>query len=337
MNLPDYNFISVPLWLLNVLHILTLTLHLAAMNFMFGGIIVILLGKIDDRWNNPAVQKLVRLFPSAMAATVTLGVAPLLFVQMVFPGQVYSASIVSGWFWLAIVGVAIVLYYFLYGAAFAKQLGRQAVYLSLAFAGLLYISFIYSSTFAMAENPALIKMLYAAGQSGWIVNPDVGSYLFRWLHMIFGAVTVGAFFVGWIGKESAQVYKAGKSFYLWGMVSAMVLGFIYLVTFGDYILPFMRSPGIWWMTASLILSLGSLHFFFKQKFLFSGTMLFVSLLGMVATRHYARLVHLSDFFRPEELTVKPDYGPFLVFLVSFVIMLGFVWYMFRLFFKSPSK
>ncbi len=337
MNLPDYNFISVPLWLLSSLHILTLTLHFAAMNFVFGGIVVILLGRINDRWNNPAVQKLIKLFPTAMAATVTLGVAPLLFVQMVFPKQIYSASIVSGWFWLAIFGVAMLAYYFLYGAAFTKKLGRQALYLILAFVGLVYISFIYSATFALTENPGLIKMLYAAGQSGLIINPDVGSYLFRWIHMILGAITVGAFFVGWIGRDNEEVLKAGKVFYLWGMVSAMVLGFVYLFTFGDFMLPFMRSPGIWWMTASLILSLGSLYFFFKQKFLFSGTMLFVSLLGMIATRHYARLVHLADYYRPEELTVKPEWGVFFIFLVSFLVMLAVIWYMLHLFFKRPAK
>ena len=52
MNLPDYQFLSTPLWMIIVLHIVTLTIHFIAMNFLVGGIIVILFSKIEDRWNN---------------------------------------------------------------------------------------------------------------------------------------------------------------------------------------------------------------------------------------------------------------------------------------------
>jgi len=56
MQLPDYNFLSAPLWLVTVLHIVTLTLHFLAMNFVVGGLIAILWGKFTDRWNNPVVK-----------------------------------------------------------------------------------------------------------------------------------------------------------------------------------------------------------------------------------------------------------------------------------------
>ena len=67
---PVSDFLSAPLWIVTVLHIITLTLHFIAMNFMFGGIIVILWGKFTDRWHNPVVQKFVSLFPASMAATI---------------------------------------------------------------------------------------------------------------------------------------------------------------------------------------------------------------------------------------------------------------------------
>ena len=40
-SLPDYDFLSAPLWLITILHVTTLTLHLTAMNFLFGGLKVI--------------------------------------------------------------------------------------------------------------------------------------------------------------------------------------------------------------------------------------------------------------------------------------------------------
>ena len=107
MNLPDSNFLSAPLWLVTTLHVVTLSLHFLAMNFLFGGILIVLRAGSAGRWQDPVVKKLVRLFPTAMAATVTLGIAPLLFLQLVFPRQVYSAAIVSGWLWLAVIPVVI--------------------------------------------------------------------------------------------------------------------------------------------------------------------------------------------------------------------------------------
>ena len=140
MQLPDYNFLSAPLWLVTLLHILTLTLHFAAMNFLVGGIIVLLWGKFTDRWEDPTVRTFIKYFPTATAATVTLGVAPLLFVQLVYHRQVYAASIVSGWFWLMITVVLMISYYFLYGASLTEQkdgcTGRKML---IALAGLTYL------------------------------------------------------------------------------------------------------------------------------------------------------------------------------------------------------
>ena len=157
MNLPSYNFLPAPLWLITVLHILTLTLHFLAMNFLLGGLIVLLFARLKGKWEVPAVRTYIRLLPSAVAATVTLGVAPLLFLQLVYYGPVYSASIVSGRFWLFIIAAVIIAYYLLYASSFRRESGRAGFAGTLAFAlpVLLYVSLVYSTVFSMAERPEL--------------------------------------------------------------------------------------------------------------------------------------------------------------------------------------
>jgi hypothetical protein len=333
MNLPHYEFLSAPLWLLTALHLLTLTLHFVAMNFLLGGVLIVLHAGIRKRWDDPTLLDFVRMFPSAMAATVTLGVAPLLFLQLVFHRQVYSAAIVSGWFWLGVVAAAIVAYYALYRASWkaekSGQVSRPALVLALL--GLLYISICYSSVFSMAERPGLIHDLYAKNQSGLVWNPAVGDYLLRWLHMILGAATVGGFIVGMLGRNQPETYRTGKQFFLWGMVLASVAGIAYLISLQAYLAAFMRTPAIWALTGAVLLSLGSLHFFFRKNFCASGTMLFLSMLGMVYARHTVRLVRLAGQFDPASLPVAPQWGPLLLFLVCFVIALGTVAYMVRLY------
>ncbi|MDH3889793.1 MAG: hypothetical protein OEV49_01815 [candidate division Zixibacteria bacterium] len=336
MNLPDYNFLSVPLWLITALHLLTLTAHFVAMNFVFGGTMVLLFSRLENKWQQAEIRKYVKLLPSVMAATVTLGVAPLLFLQLVYGRVVYSAAIVSGWFFLFVVVAAMIAYYLLYGASFAadkpdRGFGR---YLWPALVTLAYVSFAYSSIFSLAERPELIEMMYAQDQSGGAINPDIGAYLFRWLHMILGAITVGGFFVGMIGRNNDAVFQIARRAFLYGMVAAMAVGLVYLFTLGEYILALMRSVGIWALTVSIFLSLGSMHFFFKKKFLPAGLMLFVSMFGMVATRHVLRLIRLDGVFDPSTIPVDPQWSVFAIFLVCFVLAIVLITYMLRLFFSD---
>ncbi len=331
------SFLSAPLWIIEALHIVTLTLHFAAMNFLVGGMIVVLFGKFTDRWNNPVVQKFIKLFPSAMAATISFGVAPLLFVQLVYGEQIYSASIVSGWLWWWIVPAAIVGYYFLYAASFDKTTAsRKKIFLSLALVCFVYISYIYSAVFSLAENPNLYKELYAQAQDGMVINPEIGSYIFRWLHMLLGAVTVGGFFVGLLGRDNERAYEVGRKFFLHGMIAASFVGTIYMMTFGEYLKPFMRSSAIWWLTGAVTLSFGSLHLFAKKKFMASGTALFVSLLGMVVVRHEVRILRLADSFNPDSLAVQTQWAPLMIFLVSFTAAIAVIWYMVKLFLRKTD-
>lgn len=338
MNLPIVHFLSAPFWLITTLHILTLTLHFIAMNLLVGGTVVVLFGKFENKWQNKFVQDLLHLFPNIMAVTITLGVAPLLFVQLVFPEQIYSASIVSAWSWLMIFVVAIVSYYFLYAASFTKRPGqrRQSIFLWMSLFGFLYISFIYSSVFSMAEHTSWIKMLYIQNQSGTVINPEIKNYIFRWLHMLLGAVTVGGFFVGVMGRKNNLHFSVGKQFFLIGMILSIISGLVYLLSLADILKPFMQSFGIWLVVISFVLSLGALHFYFRKNFVVSGTMLFVSLLSMVSTRHVVRLLNLKESYNPGSVPVLPQWDLVGLFALFFMIAIGVIYYMFRITFKNRS-
>ena len=339
MNLPDYEFLSAPLWLVNVLHLLTFTLHIVAMNFLLGGVIIVLQAAVRRQWDDPTLARFARLFPSATAATVSLGVAPLLFLQLVFPRQMYAAAAVSGWFWMGVIAAVIMAYYALYRASFQAQAkgGVNKLALAVALVGLLYVSLVYSSVFSMAEQPDQIRDLYAHNQTGLVWNPAVGDYGLRWLHMVLGAVTVGGFFVGLIGRDDPRVFATGRTFFVGGMVAVALAGMAYLLSLQDWLSAFMHTPAITAMSIGILLSLGSLHFFFKKKFWPAGAMLFVSMLTMVFARHTVRLLKLAPQFDPATWRVAPQWSPFLMFLVCFVVMLAVLVWMLRMFFGSRKS
>lgn len=338
VGIPEIEYLSAPLWLIDWLHIITLTAHFIAMNFLLVGVIAVLFGKFTDRWNHPTVKRIINLLPTAMAFTISFGVAPLLFTQLVYHKQVYSAAIVGAWFWLIVLIAALVLYYLLYLAS--SKLVRSnkiGLILSVVLALLGYISLVFSNVFSLAEVPALMHSLYAADQSGWSLNPEIGSLMIRWLHMLFGAITVGGFIVGVVGRDNEEGYQAGKFFFFFGMIAAMLLGFVYLMTFAEHIKEFMRSSAVMWLTASILLSLGSLYFYFKRKFLPAGVALFISLVGMVVIRHEVRLIRLREVFDPASLPVKAEWGAIGIFLACFLLMIGLLWFMISRLSRSSSS
>jgi hypothetical protein len=339
MNLPDSEFLSAPLGILTLLHLLTLTLHFAAMNCLLGGVVITIGAAWRGRWEAPDLKDLARMFPSAMAATVTLGVAPLLFLQMVYPRQVYAAAIVSGWCWLLVVATVMVAYYALYWSSMkSERTGRISLpALTLALAGLLYVSLSYSSVFSLAEQPKLIRSLYAFNPSGWVWNPPTTEGFLRWLHMVLGALTVGGFFVGWVGRNRAATFATGKAFLLWGMLASSAAGAAYLVALRPILRALMHTPAIWALTLGILLSAGALHFFFKKSFLLSGSMLFVSMFTMVYARHTVRLLKLAGQFDPASWRIAPQWSVFILFLVCFLGMLGVLGYLFRLVATSAEE
>ncbi len=336
MSLPDYNVLPAPLWLITSLHLLTLTLHFIAMNFVVGGLILVLSPPSQNRWSDPLNLRFVRLFPVVMAATVTFGVAPLLFLQLVYGRGIYSASIVSAWLWLAIVVAVIASYYALYGASFSQNATRRGIYLAIALIGAIYVSLTYSSVFSMMERPELLKRLYAENQSGLVWNPKLGDYILRWLHMIVGAATVGGFFASVLAQSDPAGRSRGRRFFLWGLALGFLTGFAYLFSLGEIIGPFMRSPAIGVLTLGLVLSLLAALFYHRQSMVLAGSALFLSMLAMVFSRHTVRLLQLEGHFEPASIPVQPQWTVFALFLVCFLFAIGLSAYMLRLFFRRAE-
>lgn len=331
MNLPDYQFIPAPLWILTGLHLLTLTLHFVAMGALAGGTAVLLGWTLKGRGHAPAGRRLAKALPMAMAATVTLGVAPLLFAQLVYHRQIYAASVASAWPWLLILAAAVLAYYLLYASALAPETShRPRIYLAGAVVVFLYVSFVYSATFALAERPEAYAALYASTASGLTLNHDVGEYLFRWGHMIFGALTVGAFFAAALARGDEVALGSAKRWMIVSVVGATVVGLAYLQRLGPDLAPFLGGTGLYAILASIALTALALWAFFTGRLVVSGGLLTLSVAGMAVARHTLRLVRLGEAgFEPTSLHVHPQWGVFAVFSVSLVLALAVVAWMIR--------
>ena len=120
--------LPAPYWLFKLLLLVTFILHIIAMNLMFGGGMI----AVATRWFAPKSEFTQRLFrdisnkiPTFLAATVTLGVAPLLFLQVIYGQFFYTSSVLIAWPWFLVVVLLVAAYYGFYGVAFAKNLAAK--------------------------------------------------------------------------------------------------------------------------------------------------------------------------------------------------------------------
>jgi len=324
---PSYEFLSAPAWLITGLHVLTLALHFAAMGLLFGGLGTLLLARAEGKWENPALRGMLRALPTAMAATVTLGVAPLLFLQLVYHRQVYSAAIVSAWWWLGILVAAVVAYFALYRVALAPRPATGL--LAVALVALAYVSFAYSGIFALAEAPATIAATYAAHSGGTAFNPDVSAWLPRWLHMLAGAFTLGAFWLAVFTRRDERLAAFARRALVVSFAAAAVLGLVYLGTLGPVMVPLLGGGALVWIPLALVLTGLAVWLVFRGRLVPAGALLFVSLLAMVVNRHQLRALRLDGVVDAAAMPFHPQWSVLALFAVCFVLALAAVFWMVR--------
>jgi hypothetical protein len=334
--LPDTHAVPSPFWLLTALHLLTFALHLLAMASLVGGVLVVLASRTPDRWSRPAVRRLLGLFPVLMAATVSLGIAPLLFLQLSYGQVAYSAAITSAVFWFLVPFFAMAAYAFLYAASH-RPVGDSGAgsRLHLAFAFLLAVSLVYSSTFSLAEHPDAYAKLYADTASGFVLNPDVATWLPRWLQMVAGAAAIGAFVTRLVVRDD-DVLKATASRVLAAAAGTMAFAAVARLGLDASLRSSLGAVGPF-MAVGVLLPLAAVALLRRGAVVSAGAALAVGLVATVVARHVARLSALSGTFDPAAPAVRPQWDVFALFVVCLLVAVATIAWMLRTWFRSDGK
>lgn len=193
-----------PTTLLWALLLLTFFLHLVPMNLALGGSLLAAVARWRGR-RDPEAGKLAGAaavaLPGVFAATITLGVAALLFLQTLHGRVFFGSAVLMAWPWLSVVGLLLVAYY---GAYRLAHLSRTAPARGLALAVavsalLLTVAFLYSSNMSLMLRATEFERMSTAGVSGWRWNLDDPTLVPRYLHMLLGAVAVGGLGLAGLG------------------------------------------------------------------------------------------------------------------------------------------
>ena len=342
-----------PGWLIVTLLLVTFVLHVLPMNFVLGGSIIAaaarLRGRAAARPHHAALALwLAGAMPVAVAAAVTFGVAPLLFLQVLYGRVFFSSSVLMAGFWLAVIPVLIVGYYSAYLLAYrGPSLGRAAVGVSwimvLAF---LAIGLVYTSNMTLMLRPERFTEIYRAGGSGLYLNLGDRTFAPRFLHMLLGALAVAGLAValhGWFVRAERTDFgtwaiRYGAAWCAAATALNVVVGFWWLLALpSDTLLHVMsRAPAVALFvgvtTGLVALTLAVLASRAADPVPHLGWLvagLLVTVVLMVVTRDQIRTHSLAEAGLTPATWVVPQWGPISLFVVLLLVAVASVVWMVR--------
>ena len=160
----------------------TFLLHLVAMNLLLGGALLLVglrFGRrgADGSHRDALARTLEKAGPVVAAATVTLGVAPLLFLQVLHGRVFFTSAIVMGWLWLAIVPLAMLAYCGAYALALSPEGRAPRRWVSAAVAVLLLaVAFLQATNATRSLRPETLRAAHLSDPRGLTAEsrrPDV--------------------------------------------------------------------------------------------------------------------------------------------------------------------
>ncbi len=350
--IPSPDTIPAPAWLFLVLDIVTFILHILLINVVVGGCLLMLFSRRrepDPAMLNTSRDILARKLPSAIALGITFGVAPLLFVQVIYGPFIYSSSVLMAVYWILVIPFLILAYYGLYlharRQAVAPILARTA--LAVASVLLLAIGFIYVNNMTLMIQPEKWTAYFSA-RGGTLLNLNDATLLPRYLHFVVASVAVAALFmalVWWYRGRYRDIEAVGhirSSLKIFGVATAvqMVTGFWLLMALpSDFILSFMGRNLFYTLTLffAILMAVGALISAFLGRLAPTLIHLLLAVVAMALTRANLRMLYLQDVFNPDSLVLKPQYGVMILFFVVFLVGLVVVGGMARMIHRIQAK
>ena len=342
-----------PAWLFHVLLVFTFVLHVLFLNLAVGGGLLAavahaLAGGRSDDPRGVLAARLTRVNGYAVSLAITAGIAPLLFVQVLYQRFFYSATILIGWAWFGFLLLLLAGYYALYlykfrGLPAGRRGGGLWIWLSAAaFVGIAMVQVAVQLLHAQPER-------WAATEAGrWSVLADP-TYVPRLLHFVLAAVAFSALVVAWwavregrAGRDLETNRSIARFAWRWALIATglqLVDGVLLLVSLPRHVLlGLMRSGAttLLPLTVAIVLAVGVLMMLARVRDpldsagLVSGTLAAATLTVAVmsVTRHQIRVLYLEPS-TASAAAVNSQWGNFVLFAVLLVAGLATVAIMVR--------
>ncbi len=344
MLIPTAEVLPAPWWALEFLGMLTLTIHLLMMNVVLGGSLISLTRRLTGRAETPEPglpDVFTGKIPGTLAVAVTFGVAPLLFVQVLYGHFFYTSSVLMAKYWIMVIPAVIIAYYSAYVTA--RKLNKNKVLgtvsLTVTSLLLLYVAFCFQNNISLMLQPEQ-WVRYFDNRSGTMLSTDYKVLWPRYLHFITASIAVAGLFSAIVwdfrrGKEiegtEAGINK-GLGIFAAATMIQVVIGFWLLISLPrDVMMLFMGQSMLYTITlfAAIVLAMAVIMTAVLKRLWPTVALLVLTVVTMIMMRTFLRSGYLEPYFRIEDVAMEPQYDVFSLFLVTLVAGLVVVYLMFR--------
>jgi amino acid transporter len=329
-----------PPWLFHLLWLITFAAHLLCVNAVLGGSFLGLIALLqkDLPGRRETTGFFVTLNGWAISFAVTMGIAPLLFIQVLLGPFFYSATILLAWAWLGLLALLTVAYYLNYWAKSRLYKGQDIRFVL----GVQVILFLVIAGIQVAVN---LTHLQPEGWSRvsahpWSVLLDP-AFFPRYLHFVLAATAVsGVILAFWsvrdaTGAGDRALAEAKARFGVRAALIATILqvaaGFALLLTLPrGVMLSLVRGGGLTWLLLGVLAGIGTLvalglaweplarpRLTRHIAALITGAMVF-----MIITRHQVRGLYLASTRGAEKPKVATQWDVLLLFLALLVVAIA---------------
>ena len=331
-----------PPWLFHLLWLVTFAVHVVGVNVVLGSSIVGTFAALDrDRaFGRPVARLFAEISTWAIALTITFGIAPLLFLQVLHGRLFYSATVILAPAWLGLLLLLMAAYYLTYAAKYRLRAGKGAA-LPLALSALLFLAVaaIQVAVHLLSVQPGRWE---AALASPWTAFAD-RAFLPRFLHFVLAGVTLASILLAWLAVRrpaAAEERAAAAARASWGTKIALLATLLQLVVGlwltisvpRDVLLGLMRGGGRTMapFTLGIAAGFGLLVFLARVRDPFADRgsvrraleLYGLAMLLMLVTRHQLRDIYVDVAKADAAPATASQWGVFAIFLAAFVVCAG---------------
>jgi hypothetical protein len=335
---------------LNFFLMFTFTLHLLCMNAMLGlGIIALFNSFIPTPDAVATNRQISTKLPYTIAFTVNMGVAPLLFIQVLYGPFIYTSSVLMAVYWISIVLIMLLAYYsaYLYDFTFETLGPRRLIFIAVSVILLLVVAFFFCNNMTLMLLPTE-WFRYFASPDGTLLNLSDPTLIPRYLHFVASAVAVGGLFLAMVWKIKGnrsntpclRNIKQSMRWFNYATLSQFIIGSWFLMRLPENISGLFMGHHAYATMLFIIGIIGTilaLILGFKNKVWPCTVAAVITIVVMVLMRDQLRLAYLKPYFHPSMLETAPQYGPFFLFLISLVIGMLVIGFMLKLAFQDKQK
>lgn len=328
------------------LYLLTLVVHVFFMSYVLAGSLYLAWANVFPgtgevpRVQQPLACLLRDWLPFVLSAAITAGVAPLLFVQIIYDPHFYTANLLLGWRWMVVIPVLTAAFYLLYvikSLTVARwSIARRAALGVGTAACFVFIAFCWSANHLLSINRSHWPDAYASSQ--YVLSESV--LALRLVTWIAGTFPVMSVLAGWqlaLRSESSAT-DAGQcdtearrlaTLSIFGLIAGGVVGWIYGVQQPEAVMESLSgSAGLVWIAVTVTGVLVQLaawmiqwrnHCFSRRSMLIATVGAVAMLSGTAVLREIIRVTEVGVETFNDNLPAAFEIDGFTIFLLFAVL------------------